>query len=105
MRPLYRSEQTRFANAARLGLMNTSIIIGSIALALASLLATGHVFGESSRPQNRQTAHEKAVQREALRRVAVEEQQKRKEDFARNCTRQDLSGTQLEACKAAYRKL
>ena len=105
MRPLYRSEQTRFANAARLGLMNTSITIVSIALALAGMLATGHVFGESDRPENRQTAHEKAMERETLRRVAVEDSQKRREEFKRNCTKRDLNPAQLEACRAAYRRL
>jgi len=37
--------------------------------------------------------------------MAMQEQQKRKEDFARNCIKPDLSDKQLEACRAAYRKL
>ncbi|HEV3008022.1 MAG TPA: hypothetical protein VGX52_03210 [Burkholderiales bacterium] len=87
--------------------MNTSVIIGLIALVLAGMLATGHAFGQESaqRPAVRETAQGKLEQREALRRAAVAEQQKRKEDFARNCIRTGLTDVQLEACRAAYRRL
>ena len=85
--------------------MKTPIVVGSIALALAGVLAMGQAFGENIRPLTRQTAHEKAVEREALRRVAVEDHQKRTEEFKRNCTKRDLSPAQFEACRAAYRKL
>jgi len=87
--------------------VNTSIIIGSIALVLAGLLATGHAFGqESTQPSVvRITGQEKLEQREALRRAAVAEQQKRKENFARNCIRTGLTDVQLEVCRAAYRRL
>lgn len=85
--------------------MNTSVIVGSIALALAGVLATGQAFGENTRPLTRQTAHEKAVEREALRRVAVEDHQKRKDEYKRNCAKKDLNPAQFEACRAAYRRL
>jgi hypothetical protein len=77
--------------------MNTATIVGSIALALAGVLATGQAFG--------QTGQEKLERREAQRRVALAEHQKIKEFLARNCTRRDLSRAQLEACRAAYRQL
>ena len=86
-------------------MVNTSIIVGAIALFLAGVLATGHAFGQESTQPIRITAQEKVEQREALRRAAVAEQQKRKEDFARNCIRTGLTDVQLEACRAAYRRL
>ena len=87
--------------------MNTSIVVGSVALVLAGVLATGHAFGQESNgtPAIKETAQEKLDAREASRRAAVAEHQKRKEEFARNCTKPDLTATQLEACRAAYRKL
>jgi hypothetical protein len=81
--------------------MKTSIIIGSIAV----LLATGQALADSAGPQTRQTLQQQIEEREALRRVAVADHQKRQEEFKRNCTRKDLSPAQLEACRAAYRKL
>jgi hypothetical protein len=87
--------------------VNTSIIIGAIALVLAGLLATGHAFGqESTQPSPfRETAHERLEQREAARRAAVTEQQKRKDEFARNCIKPGLTEPQPEACRSAYRRL
>ena len=85
--------------------MNTSILVGSIALVLAGVLATGHAFGQEAPTVPSPTAQEKLDQREALRRAAVADQQKRKDDFARNCLRPALSDSQLQACRAAYRKL
>ena len=85
--------------------MNTSIIVGSIALVLAGVLATGHAFGQDLVSPPLPTAQEKLDQREALRRAAVVDQQKRKEEFAKNCIKPALSELQLEACRAAYRKL
>ena len=85
--------------------MNTSIAVGSIALALAGALAAGHAFGQEIIKEPPPTAQEKSAQREALRRIAVQEQQKRKDDFARNCLKPAMSDSQLEACRAAYRKL
>ena len=85
--------------------VNTSIVVGSVALVLAGVLATGYAFGQEIIKAPQPTAQEKLDQREALRRTAMQEQQKRKEDFARNCIKPDLSDKQLEACRAAYRKL
>ena len=85
--------------------VNTSIAVGSIALVLAGVLATGYAFGQEIIKEPPPTAQEKTLQREALRRIAVQEQQKRKDDFARNCLKPAMSDSQLEACRAAYRKL
>jgi len=76
--------------------MKFSSIIGS-ALVLAGALATSPAFAE--------TAQERLVQREALRHAAVVEHQKRNEDFALRCIKRNRSGTNLEACRDAYRKL
>ena len=86
--------------------MNTSIVVGSIALVLAGVHATGHAFGQEITKLPPPTAQEKTDQREALRRAAVMDHQKRKEEFARNCVKPVLlSDAQLDACRAAYRKL
>jgi hypothetical protein len=85
--------------------VNTSIVVGSIALVLAGVLASGHAFGQEILKAPQPTAQEKTDQREALRRAAVLDQQKRKDDFARNCIKPELSDKQLDACRAAYRKL
>ena len=85
--------------------VNTSTVVGSIALVLAGVLATGHTFGQEIIKEPPPTAQEKTDQREALRRAAVQDQQKRKVEFARNCLKPAMSDSQLEACRAAYRKL
>jgi hypothetical protein len=85
--------------------VNTSILVGSIALVLAGVLATGHAFGQEVTKLPLPTAQEKTDQREALRRTAVLEQQKRKDDFARDCIKPALTSAQLEACRLAYRRL
>ncbi|HEV3008021.1 MAG TPA: hypothetical protein VGX52_03205 [Burkholderiales bacterium] len=77
--------------------MRFSSIIGSTAFVLAGALAPGPGFAE--------TGQERLAQREALRRAAVVEQQKRKEDFALRCIKRNRSDTNLEACRDAYRKL
>lgn len=83
--------------------MNTATLVGSLALALAGLLATGHAFG-SDRVIT-QTQHQKLEQREAMRRAALVQHQKTKEYLARNCVKRDLSPAELQACRAAYRQL
>jgi hypothetical protein len=46
------------------------------------------------------------VEREAVQRAALVEHHKRKEDFVRRCSgKAYLTSTELEACRAAYRKL
>ena len=85
--------------------VNTSIIVGSIALVLAGLLATGHAFGQEATSVPLLTGQEKMEQRETVRKAQMLDHQKRREDFARNCIKPALSEAQLETCRAAYRKL
>jgi hypothetical protein len=87
--------------------MQLSTIIGSIALVLAGVLVTGYAAGEESSqvPAIKETAQKKVDEREAKRRAAVAEHKKRKEDFTRRCTKSGLTDAELEACRAAYRRL
>jgi hypothetical protein len=85
--------------------VNTSIIVGSIAIVLAGVLATGHAFGQDIVSPPMPTGQEKMEQREVVRKAAMLDHQKRKEEFARNCIKPALSESQLEACRTAYRKL
>jgi hypothetical protein len=48
---------------------------------------------------------DRAAAREAARRVALAEHEKRKADFARRCAKPFMSAAELEACRAAYRRL
>lgn len=87
--------------------MQLSNIIGSIALILAGVLVTGHALGQETTqaPAIKETAQKKVDEREAKRRAAVAEHNKRKEDFARRCTKPGLTDAELEACRVAYRRL
>jgi phosphohistidine swiveling domain-containing protein len=80
--------------------MNTATIVGSIALALAGMLATGQALGS-----DRVTGQQKVEQREAMRRAALVQHQQKKDFLARNCTKRDLTPAMLQACRAAYRQL
>ena len=84
--------------------MQLSVIVGSMALVLGAVLITGYAFGQESMqtPAVKQTVQEKLDAREAQRRA---EHRKRKEDFARRCMKPGLAGAELEACRAAYRRL
>ena len=84
--------------------MQLSSIIGSMALVLAGVLATAYAFGDE-KPVAQQTVQEKLDKREAQRRAAMAEHKKRKEEFARRCTKAGLSDAELEACRIAYRQL
>ena len=80
--------------------MNTATIVGSMALALAGVLATGQAVGSE-----RITGQQKVEQREAMRCAALVQHQKNKDYIARNCVKRDLTPAMLEACRAAYRQL
>jgi hypothetical protein len=84
--------------------MQLSVIVGSMALVLAGLLVAGYASGQESMqtPAVKQTVQEKLDAREAQRRA---EHKKRKEDFARRCMKPGLADAELEACRAAYRRL
>ena len=98
--------------------MELSKVVGSVAVVLGVLLVIGHVRAEdsvlgapgledSSRAKLglKQTAQDKLDEREAKRRAAVAEQERRKEEFARRCSKPVKNDSELEACRAAYRRL
>jgi len=86
--------------------MGLSTTIASIAVVLAVILAAGHAYGEAVAPAvGKPTAQEKVVEREAQRRAAVEEQQKRKDAFERACNKPMKSDSDFDLCRAAYKRL
>ena len=77
-----------------------------MALVLAGVLATAYAFGEEDKtPVVQETVQKKVEAREAQRRAAMAEHKKRKEEFARRCTKPGLTDAELEACRVAYRRL
>jgi len=86
--------------------MELSKVVASLALILAVTLATGYARGQGlSGPAVRETAQDKLVAREAMQRAALAEHHRRKEDVVRLCNRPLNSPADLEACRAAYRRL
>jgi hypothetical protein len=83
--------------------MPLSTTIASLALALAVILVMGHAQGETITPK--ETAQKKVEAREAQRRAAAAEQERRKQDFAKHCNKPVKTDSEFEACRAAYRKL
>jgi hypothetical protein len=78
-----------------------------MAVVLGIILAAGYAQGESAAPAGatKMTAQDKLVEREAQRRVAVEEQQKRKDAFERACNKPLRTDTDFDLCRAAYKRL
>ena len=86
--------------------MELSKVVASLAIILGIMLATGHARGEGpSVPAVRQTVQERLVAREAMQRAALAEHHRRKEDVVRLCNRPLYRPAELEACRAAYRRL
>jgi hypothetical protein len=86
--------------------MDLSTTIASMAVVLGVILAAGHAFGEAAAPMEaRPTAQQKLEAREAQRRVAVEEQQKRKDAFERACSKPMKTETDYDHCRTAYKRL
>jgi hypothetical protein len=86
--------------------MGLSTTIASIAVVLAVILAAGHAYSDTvSQTMAKPTAQEKVVEREAQRRAAVEEQQKRKDAYERACNKPMKSDSDLDLCRAAYKRL
>jgi hypothetical protein len=80
--------------------MKLSVAVAALAFVLAILLVGGYARGsEHNRVVDRTAAAE------AARRLAVNEQQKRKEAVTRLCGKSLMTAAELEACRAAYRKL
>jgi hypothetical protein len=85
--------------------MGLSTTIASMAVVLALILAAGHAYSDTVSQSGTPTAQEKVVEREAQRRTAVEEQQKRKEAYERACNKPMKSDSDLDLCRAAYKRL
>ena len=87
--------------------MDLSRTIASMAVVLGVILAAGYAQGEGAAPAGapKITAQDRLVEREAQRRAAVEEQQKRKDAFERACNKPLKSETDFDLCRAAYKRL
>ncbi len=87
--------------------MQLSTAIGSLALILAAALAAGHALGQDANPPASApaTMQKKVDEREAQRRAAAADQQKRKDEFARRCTKPLKTPNELEECRLVYRQM
>jgi hypothetical protein len=82
--------------------------IAWMALVLGVILAAGYAQGESGQPaapSSPVTVQKRLEAREAQRRAAVEEQQRRKDAYERACSKPIKSQAQLDECRAAYKRL
>ena len=86
--------------------MELSKTIATVAVVLAVVLAAAYAVGEEVEPAPKVlTAQQKVDQREAQRRVSLEEQQKRKEHFERSCNKPLKTSIDYDLCRAAYKAL
>jgi len=92
--------------------MQASTIVGTLALLLAALLIAGYAHSQDApaAPDAKASAEVKTMQskveeREAVRRAAVAEQQKRREEFARRCSKPLKTAEELQDCRAVYRQM
>ena len=92
--------------------MQLSTAVASLAMILATALATGHALGQdaaspvaSSAPPPLKTAQKKVEEREAQRRAAAADQQKRKDYFTRRCSKPLKTPLEMEECKEMYRQM
>lgn len=88
--------------------MQASTIVGTLALVLAAALVAGHAFSQDTPPPSEpkaMTIQKKLDEREAQRRAAVEENRKRKEDFAKRCTKPLKTPDELQECRIVYRQM
>jgi hypothetical protein len=79
--------------------MELSKLVAALALVLAGVLVS-----EYSQAADKETPGNIGTAREAMRQVAVAQHERRKEDFTRLCAK-PLTNAQMEACRAAYRRL
>ena len=94
--------------------MELSRTIGTVAVVLGIVLAAGFAVGEDGAPATKQgistaegskTGQAKVDEREAQRRVALEEQQKRKDTFERACNKPLKTDMDFDLCRTAYKRL
>jgi hypothetical protein len=79
--------------------MDLSKIIAALALVLAGVLVSQY-----SQAADGETSPKSGAAREAMRQVALAEHERRKQDVTRLCAN-PRSTAEMEACRAAYRKL
>ena len=82
--------------------------IGWMAILLGVILAAGYAQGEGGQaaaPNKTVTVQERLEAREAQRRAAVEEHQRRKDAYNRACSKPIKSQAELDECRAAYKRL
>ena len=87
--------------------MQLNTVIGALALLLAAALVAGHALGEDALPpaSTPTTIQKRVDEREAQRRAAAAVQQRKKDEFARRCSKPLKTPFELEECKAVYRQL
>jgi hypothetical protein len=87
--------------------MQASTIVGTLALILAVALVAGYTYGDdtSPPPAEPKTMQKKVDEREAARRAAVAEQEKRKQEFQKRCAKPVKTAEELAECRTAYRQL
>ena len=79
-----------------------------MAVLLGVILAAGYAQGEAGQPaapNKTVTVQERLEAREAQRRAAVEEQQRRKNAYEQACSKPINSQAELDQCRAAYKRL
>ena len=77
----------------------------SKAVAALALVLAGALIGGYSQAAGPQTAADAGAAREAARQVALAEHERRKQDYARLCAKPVKNNVEMEACRAAYRRL
>ena len=88
--------------------MQLSTVVASVALVLAAALAVGHALGQDIPPQSEPrpvTMQKKVDEREAQRRAAAADQEKKREHFARHCSKPLKTPYELEECRTIYRQM
>jgi hypothetical protein len=86
--------------------MQASTVVGTLALVLAAALVAGYTYGDDTSPAEPKTTMQKKVdEREAARRAAVAEQEKRKQEFQKRCGKPAKTADELAECRTAYRQL
>ena len=87
--------------------MQASTAVATVALVLAAALAIGRAFGDDAPPPPSapKTMQQRIDEREAQRRAAALAHEKRKEEFARRCSKPVKTPSELEDCKNVYREM
>jgi hypothetical protein len=86
--------------------MELSKTVGALAIVLGVVLTAGFAVGEDGAAGvSKQTMQMKVDEREAQRRAALEEQQRRKDAFERACNKPMKSDADRDLCRVAYKRL